>query len=145
MRKLLISFLLLALTVVISAQVIFYKPLSERLTGYTMDVELDPEAKIVTGSMEAYWVNNSQSPVPDIQMHMYLNAFRSNKSTFYRESNGSPGSSEIDYGWVEINNIIDRSGKDLSGLLEYISPDDGNPDDMTVLRLNLPEPVAPGD
>lgn len=145
MRKFLISFLLLALTVALSAQVIFYKPLSERLTGYTMDVELDPEAKTVTGSMEAYWINNSQSPVPDIQMHMYLNAFRSNKSTFYSESNGSPGSSEIDYGWVEINNIIDRSGKDLNGFLEYISPDDGNPDDMTVLRLNLPEPVAPGD
>ncbi|MEA1886753.1 MAG: M1 family metallopeptidase [Bacteroidota bacterium] len=127
------------------AQVIFYEPMSARLTGYNMDVELDPEAKTVTGSMKAYWVNNSNKSVPDIQMHMYLNAFRSNKSTFYSESNGSPGSREIDYGWIEINNIINRKGTDLKKYMEYIQPDDGNPYDKTVLRLLLPEMVAPGD
>jgi hypothetical protein len=125
--------------------VIFYEPMSERLTGYSMDVELDPEAKTVSGSMEAYWVNNSSKWVPDIQMHMYLNAFSSNKSTFYNENHGSPGSSEMDYGWITINNIINRKGTDLKKNLEYIQPDDGNPYDKTVLRILLPEPVAPGD
>ncbi len=71
----------------ISAQVIFYEPKSQRLTGYKMDVELNPEEKTVSGSMEAFWINNSSRSVPDIQMHMYLIAFRSNKSTFYTESN----------------------------------------------------------
>ncbi|MFP4488527.1 MAG: hypothetical protein ACLFN1_04410, partial [Bacteroidales bacterium] len=124
-----ILLLILVFTSLSSAkgQVIFYEPLSERLTGYKMDVELDPEAKTVTGSMEAYWVNNSGSNVPDVQMHMYLNAFRSNKSTFYTESMGSPGSSVDDYGWIEINNIVNSRGKDLKANMEFIQPDDGNP------------------
>jgi len=127
------------------AQVIFYEPLSDRLTGYSMDVELDPDAKTVSGSMEAYWVNNSENTVPDVMMHMYLNAFRSNKSTFYKESLGSPGRNEIDYGWIEINNIINHKGIDLKDNMEYIQPDDNNPHDKTVLRLELPVAAAPGD
>jgi len=129
----------------LNAQVIFYESRSARLTGYNMDVELDPEAKTVSGSMEAFWVNSSTRSVPDVQMHMYLNAFRSNKSTFYTESNGSPGSRDIDYGWIEINNIINRRGRDLKQYMEFIQPDDGNEHDKTVLRILLPEPVRPGD
>ena len=145
MKRIILPLFFLACFFSVKGQVIFYEPMSERLTGYSMDVELDPEAKTVSGSMEAYWVNNSSKWVPDIQMHMYLNAFSSNKSTFYNENHGSPGSSEKDYGWITINNIINRKGTDLKKNLEYIQPDDGNPYDKTVLRILLPEPVAPGD
>lgn len=127
------------------AQDIFEKPLSDRLTGYDIDVSLNTEAKTISGSMVAMWVNDSPDMVPDVQMHMYLNAFRSNKSTFYRESGGSPGSKEIDYGWVEITRINDIMGTDLSGMMTFIQPDDNNRDDMTVIRIVLPKPVAPGD
>lgn len=145
MKRTLLLIVALIFISVAKGQVIFYKPLSERLTAYKMDVELDPEAKTVAGSMEAYWVNNSNNHVPDVQMHMYLNAFRSNKSTFYIESMGSPGGSAQDYGWIEINNIVNSRGNDLKADMEFIQPDDGNPHDMTVLRILLPEPVAPGD
>jgi hypothetical protein len=127
------------------SQVVVKEPLSPRITGYKMDVELDPEAKTVSGSMKAWWVNISDDLVPDIQMHMYLNAFRSNKSTMYWKSVGSPGTDEKDFGWVEISSMTDDSGNDLTKLITFISPDDGNPDDMTVLRVVLPEPVKPGD
>ena len=119
--------------------------MSPRLTGYDMDVELHPDTKTVSGSMEAFWVNNSDKSVNEVRMHMYLNAFRSNRSTFYSENNGSPGSREIDYGWVDISNIINRKGADLKEYMRFIQPDDGNPHDMTVLQISLPEPVSPGD
>jgi hypothetical protein len=127
------------------AQIVNREALSPRITGYKMDVELDPSAKTVGGSMIAYWVNISEDKVPDIRLHMYLNAFRSNKSTFYKESGGSPGSGEMDCGWIEIISMTDREGNDLTRSMKYISPDDGNPDDMTVLEVELPEPAEPGD
>ena len=88
-------------------QTLLEAPLSDRTTGYKIDVELMPELKIVKGSMKAYWVNRSSSDVSEVQLHMYLNAFRSNKSTFYRESGGSPGTKLIDFGWVDISSIYD--------------------------------------
>lgn len=127
------------------SQVIFQSPLSDRVTAYDISVVLDTEAKTITGNMEAKWVNRSMDMVPDLQLHMYLNAFRSNKSSFYKGEGGSPGAREIDYGWIEITSITGSSGYDLSGSLQYIQPDDGNKDDMTVLRVELPEPVSPGD
>jgi hypothetical protein len=128
-----------------SAQIVNSSPLSQRVTGYKMDVELDPVTKTVSGTMEAYWVNISTDKVPDIQLHMYLNAFRSNKSTFNNESGRSPGSSKDDAGWVEIKSMTDRKGNDLTQHMAFISPDDGNKDDMTVLSVIMPEPVAPKD
>jgi hypothetical protein len=129
----------------LQCQIVNQKPLSERITGYKMDVELNTVAKTVTGIMEAFWVNTSKDIVPDIQLHMYLNAFRNNKSTLYKESGGSPGQEKIDCGWVNINSISDRKGNDLRPGMKFISPDDNNPDDMTVLVVPLAEAAKPGD
>ena len=62
-------------------QIVNPNPLSARITGYKIEAELNPVTKTVSGVMEAFWVNPSKDIVPDIQLHMYLNAFRSNKST----------------------------------------------------------------
>jgi hypothetical protein len=127
------------------AQIVNKKPLSERITGYKLDVTLNTDKKSVSGDMEAYWVNNSSDTVPDIRLHMYMNAFRSNRTTMYRESGGSPGNTDMDLGWIEINSFRDKNGDDLMPRMKYISPDDGNSEDMTVLRVMLPEPAKPGD
>jgi hypothetical protein len=129
----------------LTGQVVLDQPMSSRLTAYNIDARLDTDAKTIHASMEAMWVNDSPGEVPDIQMHMYLNAFRSNKSTFYLSSGGGPGLREIDYGYVDIISMSDSKGDDLTGRMEYIQPDDGNEHDMTVLRVPLTEPVQPGD
>jgi len=131
-------------------QVINKVPLSERITGYKMDVKLDTDAKTVSGNMEAFWVNKSTDMVPDIRMHLYMNAFRSNKTTFYTESGKSsweisPGNKDQDLGWIEIKSFEDKNGTDLIPRMEYISPDDRNKEDRTVLKVMLPEPAKPGD
>jgi len=126
-------------------QIVNKKALSERITGYKIDVRLNPDKKTVTGDMEAFWVNKSPDTVPDIRLHLYMNAFRSNRTTMYREMGGSPGNDEKDLGWIEINSFSDENGTDLIPCMQYISPDDGNKDDRTVLRVLLPRPALPGD
>ncbi|HNT93047.1 MAG TPA: M1 family metallopeptidase [Bacteroidales bacterium] len=143
MRKIFSVFMCL-LPLVAAGQAILDKPLSARLTGYDIDVTLDPEKHIVSGMMTAWWVNNSSMPVGEAMMHMYLNAFSSNKSTFASRGNWS-ASGKDGWGWVKVSSMSDRKGNDLSGSYGYISPDDGNEHDKTVLRIALPEPVAPGD
>ncbi len=129
----------------LQSQIVNKKPLSERITGYKIDASLNIVSKTVSGTMEAFWVNKSGDIVPDIRLHLYLNAFKSSNTTFYKESGGSPGNKESDYGWIGIRSLKDRDGMDLIPFMQYISPDDGNPDDFTVLKVNLPEPVTPGD
>lgn len=136
---------LIIITTALQAQIVNKTPLSDRMTGYRISAVLNTEAKTVSCTMNAFWVNRSSDLVPDIQMHLYMNAFRSNRTTFYRESGGSPGSREKDPGWIEISSLTDGAGNDLMPLIEYISPDDGNSDDRTVMRVLLPEPAKPGD
>jgi len=129
----------------LNAQIINKTALSERITGYKMDVSLDTGSKTVKGSLEAYWVNKSSDTVPDIQMHLYMNAFRSNRTTYYSEMKGSPGNMDSDLGWIEIRSFRDKNGVDLLPSMEFISPDDGNMEDKTVARILLPKPALPDD
>jgi hypothetical protein len=129
----------------LGAQIINKTPLSDRQTFYRIDAELDISAKIVKGNMLAWWVNKSPDFVSDVRLHMYLNAFRNSGSTFNRES-GSPGPyDQASKGWVDITSMTDQKGMDLTKNMKFISPDDGNTDDMTVLKVDLYKPARPGD
>jgi hypothetical protein len=78
-----------------------------------------------------------------------MNAFRAIKQLFtrdgLRETGDSQGEKDLDPGWIGIISFEDNNGTDLMPAMEYISPDDGNTDDRTVLRVLLPEPAKPGD
>ena len=80
-------------------QIVLKESLSDRLTGYTIDTKLDPATKTVEAKMKAFWVNTSSDVVPDIQLHLYMNAFRSSKTTFNIESGDSPTDKKPEYGW----------------------------------------------
>jgi hypothetical protein len=128
-----------------SAQIVLKEPLSIRQTYYKIDATLDTIKKTVDGQMETYWVNKSLDLVPDVQMHLYMNAFRSRKTTFSKEAGAASDSKGTDFGWINIKNISDRNGKDLISDLRFISPDDGNVYDSTVIKINLYQPAKPGD
>ena len=144
MKKLLLVLTLILLWLQSECQVIFETPLSDRLTGYDINADLNPARHMVTADMKAYWVNPSEHPVSEVMMHMYLNAFSSNKSSYAIEGRGGPSGKEGS-GWIRILTISDGAGNDLSKVMKYVSPDDGNQDDRTVLRIDLPEPVKPHD
>lgn len=128
------------------SQIVVREPLSARQTYYKIDAKLNTADKTVQAEMETFWVNKSPDIVPDVRLHLYLNAFRSSKSTFNKESGWAPRKKRREeLGWINIKKITDRYNNDLRSCLQFISPDDGNPYDSTVVRIIMPQPAAPGD
>ena len=144
-KSLLIICGLLIIKPLLFPQIINKNPLSERITGYKIDVQLDPVRKCVNGTLKGYWVNKSTDTVPDIRMHLYMNAFRNNRTTFFKEAGDSPGKNANDPGWMEIFSFTDNRQHNLLPSMKFISPDDGNTEDKTVISVMLPKPALPGD
>jgi hypothetical protein len=93
------------------------------------------------------WTNSSPDVVRELRFHLYLNAFRNAQSTFMRESGGGHRGSfmtEDGWGWISIRSLVTGTGEDLTGAITFIQPDDGNPEDRTVIRVPLLSPVRPG-
>ncbi len=117
--------------------------------AYVLDAVLDEDRHAIRGQAQITWRNPDSVPVDTLQFHLYLNAFRSSRSTFMRESGGrhrgfvsggTPGG--ID---VERLSVLARDGQvDLTDRLVYFQPDDRNTDDSTVAYVRLPTPVMPG-
>jgi hypothetical protein len=128
---------------VVSGQIIVDRPLSPGSTVMTSNVTLDPERTSLV-SDECMVGESLFVPVGEAMMHMYLNAFSCNKSTFTARGRWS-AAGEDGWGWVKINSIIDGKGNDLIDSIGFVSPDDGNEYDKTVLRIALPAPVSSGD
>jgi hypothetical protein len=141
----LFSFILLFFFGRASSQIINREPLSSRQTLYDIDATLDTDTKTVSGKMQAYWVNSSADTVADIRMHLYMNAFKNNKTTMNKESGGFFMWGNYTPGSIDITKFTDRSGRDLLPHMNFISPDDNNKDDQTVISVLLPEPAKPGD
>ncbi|MCD6346069.1 MAG: M1 family metallopeptidase [Bacteroidales bacterium] len=155
-----LTVIFLCLSNLLQGQVILKQALSERLTEYKMNVELDTETKIVSGDMLLEWRNPSQDTVDNLQFHMYLNAFKNSRSTFSSEGTVNYYH-EDEWGYVNIETIQDANGQDLSKDMHYIQPDaavnfrelrlpDENPiqaddqqHDETVLYVPLNKPVLP--
>lgn len=124
------------------------EPLSRRVADYTIEARLDPSTHTVLGRQRLVWRNPSDTPAREIQLHLYLNAFANNRTTFLREYRASRGAGALDHwkdGWGAISvDSLRLGGEELVGRLETIYPDDPNPDDRTVVRLPLPAPVPAG-
>lgn len=122
--------------------------LSERIVDYRIGATLSTDTKIVSGEQVLSWRNTSDSPVSDLQFHLYLNAFKNNRSTFMKESGGTSRGFSVEkdpWGYIAVDKIAVQDGPDLFSAIEFIQPDDQNPDDQTVMRVQLPEPVLPGE
>ena len=137
--------LLVFIPVIGYSQVLNKQPLSRRQTCYDIDAKLDTATKTVTGNMHSFWVNMSGDTVRNVQMHLYMNAFRDWRSTYNIEFPASLAFKESEKGSIDIKTLTDRRGIDLKPGMRFISPDDGNTNDRTVLEVQLPGPAYPGD
>jgi hypothetical protein len=120
---------------------------ADGLVDYQISVSLDPATRQLKGTQRVTWRNPSSEPVPDLWFHLYLNAFKNTKSTFYRESGGQLRGDQAardSWGWVDVTSLKIAGGADLTKALTYEHPDDDNADDQTVARVVLPEPVPAG-
>ncbi len=137
------------LTAVSRAQKIFEQPLSPRIANYSIQAELLPAEKAVRGFWVLDWWNATRDTVRELQFHLYLNAFKNDRSTYMRETRGEHRGSRSqegkdDRGYVDVQSLELADGTGLKDRIEFISPDDGNPDDRTVIRVPLPDPLPPG-
>jgi hypothetical protein len=118
------------------------------VASYDLTARLDPDIKTVAGTARISWNNPSPTDtVTDLWLHLYLNAFRDQESTFWRESRGQLRGVEMpEDGWGSIEiDALTLGGADLLASLTYEAPDDGNPHDRSLARVVLPRPVPPGD
>ncbi len=122
-------------------------PAPRKIVRYDIRVTLDDAGKALTGSETIEWTNVSDVPVSELRLHLYWNAFRNSRSTFFRESGGKlrgdRADAEAGFGSVDLA-ALTAGGVDLLKGTRFVSPDDGNPDDRTLLAVPLPAPVAPG-
>ncbi len=130
---------------------------SPRNANYTIEVRLDPAQKTLEGREVLRWRNDRGIPAQDLWFHLYWNAWKNNKSTWMKESalrsSNSPGRREVqegDWSYCDVRSmkVIDPNsgpGTDITSKLHYEAPDDRNPDDQTVLKASLPQPVNPGE
>lgn len=127
-------------------QVIFNEPLSPRNANYKMDVTLDVDKKQILGHEILTWRNISSNVTRELQFHLYMNAFKNDRSTFFRERGNRGGTlaKKKAWGWIDVNTIRVVNGRDLTHRMEFIHPDDDNEEDLTVIRIPLQEPVRPG-
>ncbi len=138
--------LLLVLFVIIAMGPPASASMSKHIVNYRIEARLLPDEKAVAGQQILTWLNDSGRPVNDLQFHLYLNAFKNNKTTFIKESGGVHRGFKLDknnWGYIDIERFAVGGGPDLTAAIEYIQPDDGNEYDQTVMRVVLPEPVPP--
>ena len=64
---------------------------ADDVADYTLRATLDPAAHTVHGEGTIHWRNTSTRPVRELWLHLYLNAFKNERSAFLRERVGRPG------------------------------------------------------
>jgi hypothetical protein len=123
-------------------------PLAEPVASYRIACRYDSARKRIEGTELLAWKNTGSRPASSIFLHLYLNAFANNRSSYMRERRRTGVSSSIaagQWGSVSVSRMTSADGGDLLPGLRFAAPDDGNADDRTVAEIILPAPVAPGE
>ena len=121
--------------------------LSDRVADYQLRAVLDPVKHTIDGTERLTWRNRGAVAVGSLYLHLYLNAFESKGSTFFTEmarfgpSRASAKVEKGEWGTIELRAVV-QGGKPVPW--RFVHPDGGPATDHTVVRLDLPEPVAPG-
>jgi hypothetical protein len=111
---------------------------------YIIDVRLFPEKRSAVGTEILTWVNKSTEPVDHLCFHLYYNGFSNPNTTFFRGRKlFKKSKKDLIFGDIKIKEIRVIGGEDLMGKMQFVSPDDGNKEDKTVMRVTLAKEVPP--
>ncbi len=129
------------------------QPLSVRVVDYTIDAHIDMDKKALDATEILTYKNLTGVPLTMFPWHLYLNGFQP-ESTFtsethfgggIRDNEAADGYPEKKIGSITIAHLEADGYGDLTGAMRFVAPDDGNVNDKTVMQLQLPHPLAPGD
>lgn len=124
---------------------------SNRVANYDIKVRLEPKTKTLRGQQTLTWTNKTSKPTSELQFHLYLNAFKDENSTFFKESGGQLRGDKMDitkqsnFGNIYLSTLKIRNGENLYPKIKYIQPDDLNAGDKTVIQVNLAKAIKPGE
>ena len=125
-------------------------PMSERVVHYEIDARYDAAKHTIDATEVLTYHNLTGQALDHFPFHLYLNAFQP-KATWVREAKLLGNRDAVyqnwedkDYGSEEIKSFEVVGQGDLTKNLPFIAPDDGNPDDKTVVDVHVPKPIAPG-
>ena len=123
------------------------QPLSQRVASYDLKAVLDPDKHTVDGKEHLRWLNRSDRPVSSLYFHLYLNGFEGPGSTWliekarYGAFRSGVETKKGEWGSIEVTTVA-QGGKPAK--LVYVHPDGGPDTDHTVVRVDLPDAIAPG-
>jgi len=122
-------------------------PLSNRIVRYNIDATYDPKTHTLDATEILTYKNLTGQPLSVFPFHLYLNGFQPN-STFtheahrdYRDEEWKPSY----VGSIDIKKFEVVGQGDQTSRLQFVAPDDHNPDDRTVAQVQLPRTIAPGE
>lgn len=121
-------------------------PLSLLGNAYVLSCYLDEEKHTIACDGSFSVVNQTSQEVRSFYLHLYPNAFQEG-STFSKEASWlkrykSWGDER--FSRLEIH-ALRMAAQDLLENARFIAPDDGNPQDKTLLEVPLPLPLRPGE
>jgi Peptidase family M1 domain len=117
-----------------------------KVASYYLTATLDTTTHTLKGRETIHFVNRSGSSLNELWFHLYLNAFKNDKTLFLRSPFGAgrSGDKAHEYGYIDVKKLtwLEAGPQDLWPSRDLHSP--GDPDDETDLRLPLPHPLEPG-
>src|SRR3954463_8380302 len=103
--------------------------------AYRLSAALHPVQHRVVGQVQIEFVNTSQRALGELYLHLYPNAFESDRTVFIREGGGNiRGKTLAQRGRIEILRLTSEDGADLLAGAD----DELIPGDHTQLRVPLP-------
>lgn len=115
--------------------------LSPRIANYQIAARYDVPSHVIEGDMTLTWRNAGTAAVDRLPFHLYLNAFRDNQSVFFRENGGQlrgDAASPASRGSIVVLRLT-VNDRDVTARIAFPGPDD------TVMQVDLPEPILPGE
>lgn len=107
---------------------------------YAIEARLEPSRRAVRGKLRLTFRNHASRALGELYFHLYLNAFRDERSVFMRESRGQlRGQRARGHGRIALS-MLRVDGVDLLAGAER----ELTPDDFTQLKVPLQSAIAPG-
>ncbi len=122
---------------------------SKRTIDYKIEARLDAKTREIHAEGRLTWENQTDEPVNEMRLHLYLNAFKNSASTFMRERKGTHRGNRFDprsAGQIDLLSFRRKGGDKVFDPEKPVfwHGDDGNEDDQTVIVIPLLTPVAAG-
>lgn len=118
---------------------------SPRVAGYEIDATLDPDTHTIRGTERVQWRNRSDVAICTVYLHLDLNAYEGPATAYMaalRDRGVQPSESPGEWGHSQLTQV--RQGG-LAAIWIPLPAAGAPASDHTVVRVDLPQPVAPDE